>query len=287
MVSPVDGIDTVEPAFDIPAKWISADKKVMADVAGYTLIDPVSVMITHLSEVIKQHCSELLSRQDVKTMVDNIKQTNPTLIDDLNRLEEFEKQIDDIYARMTDDNADKLYNEIDGIESKITSVLENNTKLWDRVYDEYDEQIAANDTDMDIVDGLERGADDYITKPFSLSVLRARVNTQLRKQVSVRSSGAVQIDHFRFDFAAMCFYAGDAKVELSKTEQKLLHLLVENRGQTVPRNVLVDRIWTDGAEYVDENALSVAVKRLRDKLGAQAYIKTVYGIGYSWVRADE
>ena len=139
--------------------------------------------------------------------------------------------------------------------------------------------LTANDTDMDIVDGLERGADDYITKPFSLSVLRARVNTQLRKQVSVRSSGAVRIDHFRFDFAAMCFYAGDTKVELSKTEQKLLHLLVEN--------VLVDRIWTDGAEYVDENALSVTVKRLRDKLGAQAYIKTVYGIGYSWVRADE
>lgn len=83
VVNPVDGIDTVEPAFGIPAKWISADKKVMADVAGYTLIDPVSVMITHLSEVIKQHCSELLSRQDVKTMVDNIKQTNPTLIDDL------------------------------------------------------------------------------------------------------------------------------------------------------------------------------------------------------------
>ena len=83
VINPVDGIDTVEPAFGIPAKWISADKKVMADVAGYTLIDPVSVMITHLSEVIKQHCSELLSRQDVKTMVDNIKAANPTLVDDL------------------------------------------------------------------------------------------------------------------------------------------------------------------------------------------------------------
>ncbi len=83
VITPVEGIDTVEPAFGIPAKWISADKKVMADVAGYTLIDPVSVMITHLSEVIKQHCSELLSRQDVKTMVDNIKAQNPTLVDDL------------------------------------------------------------------------------------------------------------------------------------------------------------------------------------------------------------
>lgn len=83
ITNPVDGIDTVEPAFGIPAKWISEDKKVMADVAGYTLIDPVSVMITHLSEVIKHHCSEILSRQDVKTMVDNMKATNPTIVDDL------------------------------------------------------------------------------------------------------------------------------------------------------------------------------------------------------------
>ena len=83
VTSAVDGIDTIEPAFGIPARWISEDKKVMADVAGYTLIDPVSVMITHLSEVIKQHCHEILSRQDVKTMVDNIKATNPSIVDDL------------------------------------------------------------------------------------------------------------------------------------------------------------------------------------------------------------
>ncbi len=80
---PVDGIDTIEPAFGIPARWISEDKKVAADVAGYTLIDPVSVMITHLSEVIKQHCSEILTRQDVKTMVENIKKTNATMVEDL------------------------------------------------------------------------------------------------------------------------------------------------------------------------------------------------------------
>ncbi len=83
ITTPVDGIDTVEPAFGIPARWISEDKKVAADVAGYTLIDPVSVMITHLSEVIKSHCHEILSRQDVKTMVDNIKTSNPSIIEDL------------------------------------------------------------------------------------------------------------------------------------------------------------------------------------------------------------
>ncbi len=79
----IDGIDTVEPAFNIPAKWISEDKKVAADVAGYTLIDPTSVMITHLSEVIKAHAFELLSRQDVKTMVDRVKENNPTIVDDI------------------------------------------------------------------------------------------------------------------------------------------------------------------------------------------------------------
>ncbi len=80
---PVEGIDTIEPSFGIPAKWISEDKKVMADVAGYTLIDPVSVMITHLSEVIKRHCHEILTRSDVKTMVENMKKTNVAVVDDL------------------------------------------------------------------------------------------------------------------------------------------------------------------------------------------------------------
>lgn len=147
--------------------------------------------------------------------------------------------------------------------------------------------LSANDTDPDIVNGLEAGADDYVTKPFSLSVLRARVNTQLRKGETTRTGSVIRIDHFSFDFVNMQFSARGIPVELSKTEQKLLRLLVSNAGLTLSRSDLVDRIWTDGAEYVDENALSVAVKRLRDKLGAQDYIKTVYGIGYTWVKRND
>ncbi|MCD7730520.1 MAG: flagellar biosynthesis protein FlhA [Oscillospiraceae bacterium] len=79
----VDGIDTIEPAFNIPAKWIPEQNKLRAEVAGYTLIDPTSVIITHLSEVIKSHAHELLSRQDVKTMLDKLKQTNPAIVDDI------------------------------------------------------------------------------------------------------------------------------------------------------------------------------------------------------------
>ena len=144
--------------------------------------------------------------------------------------------------------------------------------------------LTANDTDLDIVNGLELGADDYITKPFSLAVLRARVNTQLRKIPSATvPNSVIIIDDYSFDFSTMEFSVRNKKVELSKNEQKLLRLLIENRGTVMSRSALVDRIWTDGAEYVEENALSVTVKRLRDKLEAHQYIKTIYGIGYSWV----
>lgn len=143
--------------------------------------------------------------------------------------------------------------------------------------------LTANDTDEDVVRGLEQGADDYITKPFSLAVLRARVNAQLRKSESFQKDPAVRMGKYCFDFGTQRFLVGETPVELSKTEQKLLRILTENRGRTMERSALADRIWNDGAEYVDENALSVTVKRLRDKLDAKDSIKTVYGIGYMWV----
>lgn len=145
--------------------------------------------------------------------------------------------------------------------------------------------LTANDMEMDIVTGLESGADDYITKPFSLAILRARVNAQLRRGMSAKTS-CIEIDRFQLDFDRMEFRKDGQLMELSKTEQKLLRILIENRGQTLSRGTLVDRVWTDGAEFVDENALSVTVKRLRDKLedtpSSPQYLKTVYGIGYTW-----
>ena len=145
--------------------------------------------------------------------------------------------------------------------------------------------LTANDLELDEVTGLEAGADDYITKPFSLAVLRARVNAQLRRGAP-NVSRTLSIGPFTFDFDRMDFRRDGTAVELSKTEQKLLRVLVENRGHAVPRATLVDRVWTDGAEFVEENALSVTVKRLRSKLESDPskpeYLKTVYGIGYTW-----
>ena len=144
--------------------------------------------------------------------------------------------------------------------------------------------LTANDLEMDEVIGLEAGANDYITKPFSLAVLRARVAVQLRNPPAM-SAQVVAMGPFRFDFARMVFLRGENEVTLSKTEQKLLHVLVDNRGHAVRRETLIDRVWGATA-YVEENALSVTVKRLRAKLeddpAHPVWLRTIYGIGYLW-----
>lgn len=79
----IDGIETIEPAFGLPALWISDSQREKAEMMGYTVVDPPSIIATHLTEVIKRHLNELLSRQDVSTLVNNVKENNPTLIDEL------------------------------------------------------------------------------------------------------------------------------------------------------------------------------------------------------------
>lgn len=145
--------------------------------------------------------------------------------------------------------------------------------------------LTAKDMEMDIVRGLECGADDYITKPFSLMVLRARIRALLR-----RNAGGQQPEYrdavFQFHFDTMEFYKEGNAVELSKTEQRILYLLVFNAGRILTRERLLEWVWPDGTEYVEDNALSVGIRRLRDKLedmpSKPVYIKTVYGKGYMW-----
>ena len=130
--------------------------------------------------------------------------------------------------------------------------------------------------DLNLPDG--NGADDYVTKPCSLAVLRARVNNLLRR--SRPAAPVLELPPYVFDFGRMVYTKNGVPLDLSKTEQRLLRLLAEHRGQTLTREQLLDRVW-DGGEFVDENALSVAVNRLRRKLG-EAPIRTVYGVGYVW-----
>lgn len=145
--------------------------------------------------------------------------------------------------------------------------------------------LTANDLETDEVMGLNLGADDYMTKPFSLMVLRARIEKLLQKGKREKEGRKLwRFGELELDFENMRFLKAGVQVELSKTEQRLLKFLVENHNITMKRETLLSRVWTDGAEYVDENALSVTVKRLRDKLEDKdtKYIHTVYGIGYVW-----
>lgn len=144
--------------------------------------------------------------------------------------------------------------------------------------------ITANDMESDEVAGLMLGADDYITKPFSLMVLRARVERLRKRAVDVSTYKGYQDMQYQFDFAEMKFSADGKEVFLSRTEQKLLRLFVQHEGQTLSRDQLSESIWPDGLQYVDENALSVTVNRLRRKLDGKQKcpIQTVYGLGYVW-----
>ena len=144
--------------------------------------------------------------------------------------------------------------------------------------------LTARDMELDIVKGLECGADDYITKPFSLMVLRARIRALLRRNAG-EQNGTQKSEYedavFRFCFDTMEFYKEGNLIELSKTEQRILYLLVFNAGRILTRERLLEWVWPEGTEYVEDNALSVGVRRLRDKLedtpSKPIFFKTVFG----------
>ena len=149
--------------------------------------------------------------------------------------------------------------------------------------------LTALDMEIDEVTGLNLGADDYMTKPFSLAVLRARIENLLRR-TGRRKTAVYEIDDLFLDFDRLLFRKGKTELSLGKNEQKLLRLFLENKGRVLTRELLTERIWADGGEYVDENALSVTMNRLRTKLekgNSVKYIHTIYGQGYLWKREEE
>ncbi|MCR5631906.1 MAG: response regulator transcription factor [Eubacterium sp.] len=157
--------------------------------------------------------------------------------------------------------------------------------------------LTANDLEMDEVTGLTMGADDFLTKPFSLAVLRARVTALIRRSQmtgnttsgdaqadAVNDKSAIyEIDDMVFDFDKLIFKKGEEEIFLSVNEQRLLKVFLDNKGMILTRDTLIERLWGDSGEYVEENALSVTVNRLRSKIessGGTKHINTVYGQGY-------
>ncbi len=149
--------------------------------------------------------------------------------------------------------------------------------------------LTVRDDDNDIVQGLDMGADDYIVKPFKLSVLLSRIKAVLRRfnnfnkqEMNVLSCGKVQL--FKDSTRVL---SGGIEVLLTAGEYRLLLLLLENKNHTLTREVILDRLWDAAGEFVNDNTLTVTIKRLREKLDNPAFIKTLRGIGYRAEDEDE
>ena len=140
--------------------------------------------------------------------------------------------------------------------------------------------LTAKDDEDDIVKGLEMGAEDYITKPFSVRELIARINKIVIKK---KQNSILKIKDIEFDIDKMVVYKEGKEIQLTSLELKILHLLFLNLNKAVTRNYIIDKIWEWTGNDVNDNTVTVYLKRIREKLGSDIIV-TIKGIGY---RIDE
>ena len=148
--------------------------------------------------------------------------------------------------------------------------------------------LTALDQEADMVMGYEAGADDYIVKPFSLSVLILKINALSRKEWQERGA-VIQSDNIRVDQHAMKVFVDGRETAMTKNEWKLLLLFLENPNMILSREQILERIFDSDSEFVDDNTVAVNIARLRKKLGnatdGEQHIKNVRGLGYVWNRS--
>ncbi|CEH33762.1 response regulator transcription factor [Romboutsia lituseburensis] len=141
--------------------------------------------------------------------------------------------------------------------------------------------LTINDEDSNMIKGLDMGGDDYITKPFKLSVLQSRISAVLRRTVKQQiQEDILCCKNIKVIKSQSRVYKNNQEVELTVGEYNLLLQLLENKNRTLTRSTLLENLWDVNGEFVNNNTLSVAIKRLREKLEDASFIKTVRGIGY-------
>lgn len=148
--------------------------------------------------------------------------------------------------------------------------------------------LTAMDEEVNVIRGLDSGADDYITKPFKLGELCARIRTRLRQNGMREAGGEKTLTSgpLAIDLLGSCALWNGRPLNLTAAEYHLLYLLVQNAGQTVLRNTILDALWDGNGNFVDDNTLSVYIRRLREKIeedpSEPKYLLTVRGFGYKW-----
>ena len=146
--------------------------------------------------------------------------------------------------------------------------------------------LTAADEEMNVIRGLDSGGDDYITKPFKLGELMSRINALFRRAGDAKDKNEMISGNIKIDLES-CRVTKDGQViDLTGAEYRLLGLLIRNAGRTVTRSSILDVLWDGSGNFVDDNTLSVYVRRLREKVeddpSEPKYLLTVRGFGYCW-----
>lgn len=139
--------------------------------------------------------------------------------------------------------------------------------------------LTVRDEVADITKGLDMGADDYITKPFHIAVLESRIAAVLRR-VPEDGKGWIVCGDIQVDKDKMQAMLKGENISLTALEYRLLLVMMENKGRTLPRNLILEKLWDSEGNFVNDNTLTVTMKRLREKLKNTRHILTIRGIGY-------
>lgn len=139
--------------------------------------------------------------------------------------------------------------------------------------------LTVRDDAKDIVAGFGDGADDYVVKPFDLEVLHSRILALLRRTNQIKET-KLHCDNIMIDTEKVAAFCGQEEVALSQPEYQLLLILMENKGKTLMRGKLLEQVWDVNGSYVNDNTLTVTMKRLKEKLQSPACIKTIRSFGY-------
>ncbi len=141
--------------------------------------------------------------------------------------------------------------------------------------------LTAQDEETSVVIGLDLGADDYITKSFRTRELISRINSVLRRYgKSVEKSNIIQYKNIKIDTNMAKVYKDNVEIVFTSLEYKILLMLFTNKNKLITREQLLDKIWDFAGNFVNDNTLTVYIKRIREKLGDESIIKTVRGLGY-------